>query len=412
VRRTRLWGLGALGAVLLLAVAAVGLRTADGPDAAGPGARARSVILVVGDGMGAAHREAARLALSGNGEPLGMDRLPVLGLQTTDPVDPEDAVTDSAAAATAWATGSKTVNGTVSVDADGDPLLPLGVEAAQAGKATGIVTTSLVTDATPAAFFSTVEDRKDQSAVASQLLDRARPGVVLGGGEDYWLPEDDPGTHPDSTPEDPDEGSRGREDLLSAAREQGYEVVGDRDGLESAGDGKLLGLFANEEMWQPADEREGDVYDPPVSLAAMTRAALDRLDEDEDGFFLLVEEEAVDGMSHANNGTRMLQAMESLDAAVQVARDYVEDHPDTLLIVAGDHDAGGLAIEDFDDGDREDGPFEIAADGRRFTLDWTTEGHTGVPTPVTAQGPGAERLAGQYPNVHLHEVMRTALLGG
>jgi alkaline phosphatase len=109
--------------------------------------------------MAAAHREAARLDQAGFDGDLVMDSLPVAGLQTTDPRDPEDTVTDSAAAATAWATGQKTFNGAISVDVEGKPVTPLGTEAKRAGKATGLVTTAQVTDATPAAFFSSVEDR-------------------------------------------------------------------------------------------------------------------------------------------------------------------------------------------------------------------------------------------------------------
>lgn len=141
----------------------------------------------------------------------------------------------------------------------------------------------------------------------------------------------------------------------------------------------------------------------------MTEKALEVLDRDEDGFFLFVEEEAVDGMGHANNGTLMLSAMQGLDEAVAVAVAYVADHPDTLLVVTGDHEAGGLTIEDAGQGD--DGPFAVADSDRQFSLDWSSDEHTGVPTPVTAQGPGSERLAGSYPNTHLHTVLSDALLG-
>jgi alkaline phosphatase len=142
----------------------------------------------------------------------------------------------------------------------------------------------------------------------------------------------------------------------------------------------------------------------------MTTAALDVLSRDPDGFFLFVEEEAVDEMSHANNGELMLRAMRSLEDAVRVARAYVAEHPDTLLIVTGDHDSGGLTVEDADgiDGD-EDGPFSVAGSDLEFELDWTTTGHTGAPTPVTAEGPGSAALAGFYPNTHLYQVMREAL---
>jgi alkaline phosphatase len=163
-------------------------------------------------------------------------------------------------------------------------------------------------------------------------------------------------------------------------------------------------------MFSAQPEGRGDAYDPAVPLAEMTAAALDVLSRDPDGFFLFVEEEAVDEMSHANNGELMLQAMAALEDTVEVARAYVAEHPDTLLIVTGDHECGGLAVEDTGDrGGDQDGPFPVADGDQQFVLDWTTTAHTSAPTPVTAEGPGSEALAGFYPNTHLYEVMREAL---
>jgi alkaline phosphatase len=406
------------GAVVLLPSGALAGGNGSGH---GGSHHADSVIFINGDGMAAAHREAARLDQAGFDGDLVMDSLPVAGLQTTDPRDPDDTVTDSAAAATAWATGQKTFNGAISVDVEGNPVTPLGTEAKRAGKATGLVTTAQVTDATPAAFFSSVEDRGEQSEIARQYLEVSKPDVILGGGEDRWLPTGDEGAFPPRTgdTEDP-EISTAPSDLVAEAQDLGYEYVNSADGLAAAEGDRLLGLFANEEMFQQRPEGEGDEYSPVVPLADMTTQALDVLDESRDGFFLLIEEEAVDEMSHENNATRMLQAMRALEDAVQVARDYVAQHPDTLLIVTGDHECGGLTVEDVDDQDEsgdgstisaEDGPFPVADSEKEFVLDWTTTGHTGAPTVVTAEGEGSEALEGYYPNTHLHEVMRSALVG-
>ncbi|MGY1703605.1 alkaline phosphatase [Geodermatophilus sp. SYSU D00697] len=380
-------------ALLLLSACTAAPPEADAPDAdpsASPttapesGTPPRSVVLVVGDGMAAAHREAGRLDQEGAGGRLAMDSLPVAGEQTTDPDPAETDVTDSAAAATAWATGVTTRNGAISVDRDGRPLTPLGTEAGAAGLATGLVTTSQVTDATPAAFFSSVPDRDAQEDVARQYLQDTGPSVVLGGGAAHWRSGD----------------------LLGAARQQGYAAVTDAAGLAAADGDRLLGLFADEELYgEPAD----------VSLAQMTAAALDRLSADPDGFFLLVEEEGVDSASHENAGAGLLAAMRALDDAVQVVRDHVAAHPDTLLVVTGDHETGGLGVEMGNaaraGSDGDDGPFPVAGSQDTFVLRWSTDGHTGAPTPVTAEGPGSEQLADTYPNTHLHEVMREALLG-
>jgi alkaline phosphatase len=398
----------------------------------GQGQKARSVIFINGDGMAAAQREAGRLDQKGFDGQLAMNSLPVAGLQTTDSRDRTDTVTDSAAAASAWATGVKTYNGAISVDVDGKPLPTLGGDARAAGKATGLVTTAQVTDATPAAFFSNTADRSLQDDIARQYLEDTKPSVILGGGEDWWLPAGDPGAFPDAPAEGPDKGSRSEQgDLVAQAQRQGYEYVTDDDGLAAARGDLLLGLFANEEMFEHRPEGQGDQYDPVVPLADMTTKALDVLSQDKDGFFLLVEEEAVDEMAHSNNGARMLQAMRALDDAVEVARAYVADHPDTLLIVTGDHETGGLTIEDVDSKDEsgpggtldgvpagedetisgEDGPFPVAGSDKDFVLDWTTTAHTGAPTPVTAEGPNSGELAGYYPNTHLHQVMHEILVG-
>ena len=387
---------------------------ADGSDRRQP----RNVIFMVGDGMAAAHREAARLNLTGLTGRLAMDRLPYSGLMTTSPDDPEDVVTDSAAAASAWATGVATYNGAISVDVDGNPLPILGAQAKVAGKRTGLVTTAQVTDATPAAFYSNSTDRAAQDDIARQYLDYSHPDVILGGGEDWWLPAGTPGAYPDQPAEDPTEGSRGTQgNLIERAQGQGYTYVSTPAQLAAAPDrGRLLGLFANQEMFQQRPEGQGDVYSPVVDLATMTRKALANLERGRNGFFLLVEEEGIDEFAHNNNGTRVLQTMASLDRTVAVVRAYVAAHPDTLLVVVGDHECGGLTVEDVSDTDEsgpgvsaEDGPFPVRGSDKQFVMDWTTTSHTGVDLPLTAAGPGAERLTGKFPNTYVHDVLAPAL---
>jgi alkaline phosphatase len=379
----------------------------------------RNVIFMVGDGMAAAHREAARLHLAGLTGRLAMDRLPYAGLMTNSPDDPEDTVTDSAAAASAWATGVATYNGAISVDVDGNSLPVLGAQAKVAGKRTGLVTTAQVTDATPAAFFSTSTDRAAQDDIARQYLEDSHPDVILGGGEDWWLPAGTPGAYPDQPAEDPTEGSRGTQgNLIEQARRAGYTYVSTPAQLAAAPDrGRLLGLFSNQEMFQQRPEGQGDVYSPVVDLATMTRKALDNLERGRNGFFLLVEEEGIDEFAHNNNGTRVLQTMASLDRTVALVRSYIAAHPDTLLIVVGDHECGGLTVEDVSDTDEsgtgvsaEDGPFAVRGGGAKdFVMDWTTTSHTGVDIPLTAAGPGANRLTGKVPNTYVHEVLEPAL---
>ncbi len=384
-------------------------RRGDGDDE-----RARNVILLIGDGMGQAHRFAGQLASVGLHHRLLMDRMPVAGLMRTTSADPTTFVTDSAAAATAMATGVKTYNGAISLGPDQLPV-PTVLEIARwAGKSVGLVTTCQVTDATPAAFGAHVAQRSDQREIARQFLEESRVDVILGGGAAFWHPETPHGSaNGSATPRDGD-------DLVRRARELGYAVAATPDDLwdAAATHDQVLGLLAEQELFTQGAEWSGGAYDPPMSLADMTRVALSILGRNPEGFFLMVEEAAIDRMAHRNNAVLTLRGVEALDAAVAVAVAFAEEHPDTLVVVAADHETGGLAVTGPDDPAYpyevdsdvdedaelagEDGPFRVAgSDDMRFVVGWTTTGHTSAAVPVTAIGPGAARLGGAYDNTHV-----------
>ncbi len=384
-------------------------RRGDGDDQ-----RARNVILLVGDGMGQAHRFAGQLSSVGLHERLLMDRLPVAGLMRTTSADPSTFVTDSAAAATAMATGVKTVNGAISLGLDRVPV-PTVLEIAKwAGKSAGLVTTCQVTDATPAAFGAHVAQRSNQREIARQYLEESRVDVILGGGAAFWRPElplrSVNGTAP----------GRDADDLLQRAHDLGYAVATTPAEVWTAAatHDQVLGLLADQELFTQGAEWSRATYDPPMSLADMTRTALAMLDRNPEGFFLMVEEAAIDRMAHRNNAALTLRGVQELDAAVAVAITFAENHPDTLVVVAADHETGGLAVTGPDDPAYpyevdavldedavlagEDGPFPVVGSGDlRFVVGWTTTGHTSAAVPVTAAGPGAARLGGAYENTHL-----------
>ncbi|WP_228529342.1 alkaline phosphatase [Arthrobacter gandavensis] len=439
-----------LGGLILAGCSAAAGKAADPPDAAagleqagtkkGPKEPrpdtpqgARNVILMVGDGMGTAQRNAIRLSHVGLTGELVMDSLPELGLVHTNSADPETFVTDSAAAATTMSTGVKTYNGAIGVDLNGAPV-PTALEIAAAlGKSTGLVTTAQVTDATPAAFGSHVSDRGEQSEIARQFLESSQPDVILGGGEDHWYPAGNPGMHPDNPAEDPSEESTGPVNLVEQAQSDGYEYVWDEAGLLQAQGPKVLGLFANEEMFQYGDDVE-EIYEPSVPLTTMTQMALELLSapaaqsrhgggnsgSDGGGFFLLVEDEGIDSMSHVNDAGLTIKSGIAFEQSVAVARDFAEADGNTLLIVVGDHQTGGMTIEAFNDtedesGDgisAEDGPLAVANSDQVFSVDWTTEGHTALDVPLTAMGPGSEKLGGFYEDTHVFDVMVEQLRSG
>jgi alkaline phosphatase len=380
---------------------------------------ARNVIVLQGDGMAAAQRDLIRLVTVGNkqGHDLVMNRLDHTGLVHTDPADPEEAVTDSAAAATAFSTGYKSFNGAIGVDAQGRARPTLLEDARRAGKATGLVTTSQVTDATPAAYAAHVSDRAKQSEIARQYLDRSKPDVILGGGEDFWYPPGTAGAHPDHPATDPSEESKGdRGNLVERARALGYRTVSTREDLRRARGPKLLGLFANEEMFEHREEGHGDLYDPLVPLPEMATKALNVLSRDRDGLFVLIEEEGIDEMAHENNAGLMVKAGQALDRTVAVAVAFARRHPSTLIVVQGDHETGGLTIENPDDEDesgdelsREDGPFTVRGTDLKVFADWTTGQHTGADTPITASGPGSKRFDGVIDNTDVHDAIEAAM---
>ena len=257
------------------AVTVVSLSTGAKAQTAAPGTPARNVILLQGDGMGTAQRELIRLMTVGKSGELAMNKLEHTGLVRTDPDDPTQMVTDSAAAATAFATGVKSYNGAIATGPDRLPRTTLLELARAAGKATGLVTTSQVTDASPAAFGSHVLNRDEQSEIARQYIEVTQPDVILGGGEDFWLPAGSPGAWPDRPPTDTSERSQGTKgDLIARAQQLGYEYVSNPAGLGAASGSKLLGLFANQEMFEHRREGQGDIYDPVVPLKDMMLKAL------------------------------------------------------------------------------------------------------------------------------------------
>lgn len=404
--------LAATAAAAILISGAISTQIANHADAASP--LTKNVILFVGDGMGTAQRNAIRLATVGLEGKLAMDDMPYTGLVHTSSTVP---VTDSAAAATAFASGVKTYNGAIGMNADKKKVKTIMEYAKEAGKSTGVVTTSQVTDATGAAFGAHVEDRSKQSDIALQFITESKIDVILGGGEDFWYPAGNPGKFKDGPTEDPSEKSKGTQgNLVNKAKQLGYTYVSSKEELQKTKSGKLLGLFANEEMFQQNPEGEGDIYNPVVSLPDMTKKALDTLSTNKKGFFLMVEEEGTDEFAHANNAKMTIKSGQELDKAVKVAKEFAKKNPDTLVLVLADHETGGFSIEPVDSEDesgdgisQEDGPFAIAKSKQNFVVDWTTSGHTAVDIPLTATGKNAELFSGIYENTEVFSKLMQAL---
>jgi alkaline phosphatase len=332
--------------------------------------------------MGMAQVTAARI-YKGNARDgrLALDDFPHTAFVRTYAADAM--VTDSAASATAMATGFKTNNRMISVAPDGARLPTLLEAAKKSGKSVGIVTTTRVTHATPAAFYAHVADRDDELHIAAQLIDESRVDLILGGGRGSFLP---------STVTDAEFSTPGlREDgrnLIELAVSKGYlllERQTDVDALMAAVDADeavlpLLGLFNPSHMAYEA-ERMADPWGEP-SLASMTRIAIEVLSRNPKGYFLMVEGGRIDHACHSNQARLALEDLLAFDEAAAEGLRAAESVDGPIVVVTADHETGGLALNGYP---------EIGVSGDALM----TLGSDAGPDILTfATGPGARRLPG------------------
>lgn len=348
--------------------------------------QAQNVILLIGDGMGLNQIYAARVYLNGPETPLALESLPFRGLVTTCCIG---SVTDSAAAATALATGHKTKKGVVGKGPGPKPeVFGNFSEQVREHKAVGIVSTAAIWDATPAAFVSHVDLRAQDLNIAEQMVMRSRPEVILGGGAKTF--------------------ERGRtaegEDLIRATGKAGYAVVRTAEELKafnSASTRRLLGLFAAEEM-------EFEVLRPDNStephLSEMAAAALDVLGNDPRGFFLMIEGGRIDHACHQVDLDKMLGEMAEFERTVELALAWARRHPPTLVLVTADHETGGMEVI----------PLNYRK-GDKVKVRWTTQlipgryaNHSSQRVAVFGEGPNAGAIRPHLDNTEVYCIMRNA----
>lgn len=388
--------------------------------------KAKNVIFLIPDGYSASYATNYRWF---KGEETLMDSM-LVGMHRSYSANSE--VTDSAAAGTAFAAGVKTNNGMISTSPDGKKLKTILEAVEEEGKATGLVATSTITHATPAVFGSHVASRANEADIAPQLLENG-VDVLLGGGKKYF---------PDS--------------IINEAKKNGYEYVTNRTELENKKESdKLIGLFAEEGM---APELDRDTTNQP-SLAEMTRSALEALKKDKDGFFLMVEGSQIDWAGHAHDAAWAMKDSEAFEKAVAEAVDFAKKDGKTLVVIAGDHDTGGMSVGGYDQYDAKvevlrnvtaTGDYMAAQlDATRSnvkdvvkkytTLDltdaevqkiktaskpglainqvvseralvgWSSLQHTGVDVPVYAYGPGSDLFRGLLENTDIPVLMAKAM---
>ncbi|MFZ3385202.1 MAG: alkaline phosphatase [Candidatus Methanoperedens sp.] len=350
----------------------------------------KNIIFMVPDGMGLADVTAARIYKNGlNGSPLYFETLENIGYQRTYSKD--STITDSAAAGSAWACGQKFNNGEICYNADGKPNNPSILELAKSeGKATGLVATSTITHATPAVFGSHVKSRSCENEIARQYIQITEPDVILGGGVAKFN-----STKPDKC------GTSG--DFITEASAKGYFVVYNKSEMDSAvadGNLSLIGLFNNSGMI-PSYLRTPETTEP--KLSEMTGAALEILEKDRDGFFLMVEGSQIDWANHANNLAYQVGDTLAFDEAVKTVLDWINESPErkqhTLLVIVADHETGGFAVN---------GPDRLLNSGEFVDAGWTSIEHTGEDTIIWSQGPGSFALGRAVDNTDLYGVMAKA----
>lgn len=313
----------------------------------------RNVILFIADGGGVAHftlgREFARYRGLRNALHLDAHQRGTVMTHSA-----KERVTDSASSATAFASGVKTYNGAIGMDTLRQSL-PSVVDAAERlGKATGLVSSSRITHATPASFSAHVTNRWLEDEIADQQI-RKEIDVLFGGGHRYYLPESAGGMRED-----------GR-DLLAEARELGYTVVTDYADLATIERTPVLGLFASNHLPYAIDRESGE-YD----LAMLTRKAIDLLSSDEDGFFLMVEGSRIDHAAHENDAAAVAHDVIDYDNAFGAALEFAQRDGRTLVIGVSDHETGGMSLG------RSAIPDEVSDDDASSTTFWRSIHARGV----------------------------------
>ncbi len=290
---------------------------------------AKNIILMIGDGMGPAHVGIAHLyATKHLGRSLVMTEVMDKGRTAYMVNDTADStVTESAAAATQMATGVRITARSISMGPGGKVLKTILEIAKEKGKSAGLVTTSGITDATPAGFIAHVAHRSAEAEIADQMV-KSGVQVLFGGRKAFFLPAGEKGLRND-----------GR-NLIDEARQNGYAVVESGEEMKAVRARKVLGLFSSGNMRFEIDRRESK----QPSLAEMTAKALEVLDQNPRGFFLMAEAGRIDHASHHHDIAALISDMLAFDKAIKVAYDFQKAHPDTLLIITADHETGGVAV--------------------------------------------------------------------
>ena len=350
--------------------------------------KAKNIILLIGDGMGINQITAYRIAKGGPNYTSAFDKFPYTGLIKTHAIN--TLITDSAASATAFSSGIKTVNGYLGVNKDKQVVKNITEMLHEKGYVTSLIATSEITHATPAAFVVHNESRDNTDQIAEQLF-RSNNFISLGGGRDFFTPEDLGGQREDDL------------DILALIKEEEayLESRSDLINFQLDPSKRIFGLFSKEGFIR--EESEPDLLE---MLDFSLEQSNKMISNNCTGFFIMAEGSQIDWEGHENNFDGVYKEMDEFSRVVDRALKFAESNQDTLVIVLSDHETGGLLIET-DTWERNPQP------RNKMKISWNTAvglgTHTGTMIPVFAYGPGAENIGGVMDNTDIFFIMEEAL---
>lgn len=325
----------------------------------------KNIILLIGDGMGVTQ---VFSGITANGGALHLMNMKHIGFSKTQSSD--NYITDSAAGGTALACGVKTYNGAIGVDKDGNKVSSILELGEQNGKATGLVSTSAITHATPASFIAHVASRSSYEDIALDFL-KTEVDVFIGGGMKHFSDRKD------------------GKNLIAELEAKNYRVFNSLEEAASVNSGNLAVLTAPEHN-EVATKRE-------LKLDLATEKAIKVLDNNKGkkGFFLMVEGSQIDWGGHQNDAGYVVTEMLDFDLAIGKALEFAVKDRNTLVIVTADHETGGMSLVG---GDIKKGSVKA---------NFGSSDHTAVMVPVFAFGPGAQEFQGIYENVEIFNKMKS-----
>ncbi|MBR0332089.1 MAG: alkaline phosphatase [Alistipes sp.] len=335
----------------------------------------KNIIIMIGDGMGLA--QASLTQIENKYAPTAFDRAQNVALQKT--YSANNRVTDSAASGTALATGYKTNNSTLGQTPDGTPVESIIAKAEKVGYASGIVVTCYVNHATPAAFYAHRESRNDNEGIITDFM-ASDLDVVFGGGTRFFN----------------EHFTKQNKNYVDELKAKGYTYLAEQSEMASVSEGNVVGLFAETNIPLMRNGR-GD-YLPKATAKALEILTNNVEKQGKEGFVLMVEGSQIDGEGHGNNIEGVLAETRDFAAAMNVAMDYADAHPGTLVVVTGDHETGGLSIPS----NKTD--FTLPESG--ISYGFSTTGHTGIMLPIYLYGTGADRINGIMENTELSQTLQ------